>query len=755
MSRTAPTLLQVAAGLGLLAGASFAQEAEHALPQHRLIETRANTFDYNRQVDQTLAIADDGRILVAWGSRRQEHGTFGIFAQLLDPLGRPLGTELHVNEYMPDGQMEPAAAFAPDGSAWVAWCSTGQDGSRGGIYLRRLAETASIDADGQTSRAFGAAGAEIRVNQTVLGDQQDAAVAVNQDGVVLVAWLSEHPGQVTAFGRLFDADGQPLGGEFRLGQTESGRENMPNAAALGARFALAWGRTDDAGVPTGIFGRVLSADGEFAGDEFAMVPQDGRQHVEPSLDTNGSDRLGLAWMASSSGSEWEVCSRTFDADGAPRGQIAEMPGVDAGYRNGGTLAMAPDGRYLVAYNAHGEKQTRLEGRRPEHQVDVYAQVYDADGEAAGERFLFNRETDGEQTLQVGLNARHAVWSGLDQVALAWHGRIGEDARGVGLSFLAPESLDPAAPPFIAPLAACQGVTLADLDAQLAPPEWDVNWVDDSHAPNPGPQGPDFGFTAFTSTGWNPPDPDLAVGMNHIVAVVNVDMLIFDKLGNQTYSTALEPFFNTSGFVFDPVALFDEHSGRYIVGAVEHLGNTDRYHIAVSTSGDPSSGSFHKYAFDVNSICDFIDFPNLGVGSDAIYLVADCFGSGRNYVHIMEKGPMLSGGTPFKTSYLNENAIVSTGATHNYDGGGVGYAASTYARGTPYIRLYGFENTLAPTKSSFDLNVGSFSSPPDAEQLGTSNRADTIDHRIKNGVVRNGHMWLVHSVAGNDGAAKSR
>ncbi len=755
MTRTTTTFCQIAAGLGLLAGASFAQEAEHALPQHRLIETRANTFEYNRQQDQTIAIAEDGRILVAWGSRRQEHGTFGVFAQLMDPLGRAIGTELHVNEYLPDGQLEPAAAFAPDGSAWVAWCSTGQDGSRGGIYLRRLAEHEVEAEDGETRSRFGAVGEEIAVNETRLGDQVDAAVTVNDDGTVLVAWLSEHPGAVTAFGRLFDADGQPLGGEFRLGQAEQGVENMPNVVSLGERFAAAWGRTDDAGTPLGIYGRVIEADGSFAGDELRLSPQDGGLHVEPSLDGNGSDRLALAWMATTDGADWEVQSRLFDADGQPLTDAAEMPGLEASYRNGGTVAMAPDGRYLVAYNAHGEKKGKPTGPGSGTPVDIWAQVYDADGSPAGERFLFHQETAGTQTLQVGLNARHAAWTAMDQVALVWNGAVEGDEHAVGLSLYAPAALELPAPEYVSPLAACTDLTYQDVRRPMAPPEWDPNWVDDSHAPNPGAQGPDFGFTAFTSTGWNPPDPDLAVGMNHIVAVVNVDMKVYDKLGNQTYSTALEPFFNTTGFVFDPVAVYDEHSGRYIIGAVEHRGSTDYYHIAVSTSSDPSSGSFHKYAFNVNTICDFIDFPNLGVSSDAIYLVADCFGNGRNYIHVMEKASMLSGGTANKTSMLNESGIVSTGATKNYDAGGIGYFASSYARGTPYLRLYAYENTTSPVKNSYDLYVGGFSSPPDAEQLGSSNRVATIDHRIKNGVVRNGILWLCHSVNGGDGAAKSR
>ena len=66
-----------------------------AFPSHGVIERQVNTYTENRQEDPSLAICDDGRILVAWGSRRQEFGTSGIFAQLFDLLGRPLGTEIH------------------------------------------------------------------------------------------------------------------------------------------------------------------------------------------------------------------------------------------------------------------------------------------------------------------------------------------------------------------------------------------------------------------------------------------------------------------------------------------------------------------------------------------------------------------------------------------------------------------------------------------------------------------------------------
>ena len=101
-----------------------------------------------------------------------------------------------------------------------------------------------------------------------------------------------------------------------------------------------------------------------------------------------------------------------------------------------------------------------------------------------------------------------------------------------------------------------------------------------------------------------------------------------------------------------------------------------------------------------------------------------------------------------------SGIISNGATRNYDDGTL-YTASTYAAGSPFLRLYSVEDpTGSAILRNYNINVGSFSNPPDARQQGTSNRADTIDHRIKNGVVRDGFLYLCHNVA-NGGVAKVR
>ena len=65
----------------------------------------------------------------------------------------------------------------------------------------------------------------------------------------------------------------------------------------------------------------------------------------------------------------------------------------------------------------------------------------------------------------------------------------------------------------------------------------------------------------------PPDPELAVGPNHVIAVVNVAFEIYNKSGTSvvgptTFSSFMAGNANCTG-VFDPNAIYDEEAGRYL------------------------------------------------------------------------------------------------------------------------------------------------------------------------------------------------
>jgi len=730
-------------------------------PSHSTTEMRVNTYTDDRQEDPSLAIDARGRILVAWGSRRQEFGTYGIFAQLLDPLGRPCGAEIHVNEMLAGQQIEPSVGFAPDGSAWIAWCSTGQDGSLGGVFMRRLDLCPATDDAGHPFETLTPVGEEIPVNMTTRGEQTDPVVSVQDDGGITVAWLSDHPGTQKAFGRVFDAQGRALGDEFRLGTEGEGWESLPSLARLPGGLTVAvWARHLPDRNDRAIHGRLFGPDGRPAGDEFRVSDPDGRDHVEPSVDSDGSGRFVVTWMSvpKDGTGEYRVTARRFTSTAEPIGPLWILEPDGTGYVNGATAVTAPDSRFLLAWNIHHEKTARTDGHRPDRSVSIHGQLYDAEGNPVGTPFRLNRFDEGEQTLQVGLNARHATWSKLDQIALAWSGAIEEDRRGVGLTLYTPEGLNADAPPVVLPMAAVD-FSLAQYERErTAPPEWNPNWVDDSYLPMLPPAGPDFGFEAFQSTAWTPPDPELAVGPNHIVGVVNIWIRFFDKNGNILFDQDLADFFGSTSFSFDPIAMFDPLVNRFVVASAEHdPSGQDYLNIAVSDDDNPL-GDWYTYRFYIGSYCDYVDFPNLGSDADAYYIATDCFGyPGGNHIHIFEKAPMLVGDPITLRNLSTAGGFISLGSSKGYDTDApAAYFASAHAAGSPNVKIYAVTNpTGTPQLHSVNVNVGSFSQPPDAEQDGSSNRVDTIDYRIKNGVVRDGILYVTHNVNGGDGAAKAR
>ncbi|MCH2112103.1 MAG: hypothetical protein MK213_04530, partial [Planctomycetes bacterium] len=333
-----------------------------------------------------------------------------------------------------------------------------------------------------------------------------------------------------------------------------------------------------------------------------------------------------------------------------------------------------------------------------------------------------------------------------------------DRRAAGLTLLTPEEFSPPAPEVIEALAATD-VHEVEVYGDEARPDWDPNWRPKPFSSN-SPRGGLGGFTAFNSTGWVPPDPNLAVGQDHIVGVVNSQISFFKKDGTQTYTKSLSGsngFWGAQGagsFVFDPIAVYSPHHDRYVVAAAEDTNNNSYVLIAVSDDNDPN-GTWHKYRVFATS-CGFLDFPNLGIDEDAVYVSGDCFSGGGNNVWIFPLQPMLTGANMTPTKVNMSGSLLSLGCFKNYDSGmDAQYFASAWTSNDK-ILFYALEDPLGSvTKHSTTVTVSVRQSPPGADQLGTSNKADTIDNRIKHGMYRNGRLWLCHNVGAGPGGNTAR
>jgi hypothetical protein len=266
----------------------------------------------------------------------------------------------------------------------------------------------------------------------------------------------------------------------------------------------------------------------------------------------------------------------------------------------------------------------------------------------------------------------------------------------------------------------------------------------------------------------PPDPELAVGPNHAIAVVNVAFEIYDKGGNSlvgptTFASFMAANSNCTG-VFDPNALYDEEADRFILGIDA---NGTHYCLAVSQTGDPT-GAWNIYSFQtILRGREFFDYPHAGVGLDAIYMGANIF-RGNSFVEgrvwAFDKAAMYTGSTA--TAVLQRlGSDEDTPQPLNLHG----YAQGTWPTSGPHYIITetgynGADHTIYSWDDPFGANVFGVKStvnlnaatgvtaglPLDNPQA-TGGTVQGNDYRPQDFEYRNGSGWTTMTVACNPGS----
>jgi uncharacterized repeat protein (TIGR01451 family) len=316
------------------------------------------------------------------------------------------------------------------------------------------------------------------------------------------------------------------------------------------------------------------------------------------------------------------------------------------------------------------------------------------------------------------------------------------------------------------------------EAEEAPP---VDWI--TRVAAQGPLMPILGVVFesldFASAGRNfvPPDPELAVGPAHAIAVVNDYFLITDRIGSQLAPPIqFANFFSVlpacSG-LFDPNVLYDEQLDRFFLGIDA---NGTNYCAAMSASSDPT-GSWFVYAFGTvpaTPPLDFFDFPHAGVGEDAIYMGANIYNNTattflRAEVWALDKNAMAAGGSMTVLKQTVTNAFTPqpmnahgwlqgtwpAGAPHTI-------LANSYLPGSPPVYsgdifdVWAWSDPFGANAyglvGSVDLSLATgvaATYPIDAPQLG-GNNIQANDWRVLDCEYRNGDVWMTQTISCNPG-----
>lgn len=229
------------------------------------------------------------------------------------------------------------------------------------------------------------------------------------------------------------------------------------------------------------------------------------------------------------------------------------------------------------------------------------------------------------------------------------------------------------------------------------------------------------WPAIGYTGWIPPDPDLAVGPNNVVAVVNASIGFFSKTGTNTFLQASTTFFSGLGatsFQFDPKCFYDRVHDRFVISFVEQQDNPNvsKLLVAVSDDGNPT-GTWYRYRIEsmlnVGGTNYWLDYPGLGYNKDAIVVCGNMFGFVSGFAGVqflvIPIAPLLSGGAASVTSLRDASGASAQVAEMIHPTIDRVYGVSR--SGTSALRLYSVNNvTGSPTVTITSVAVPAFSLP---------------------------------------------
>jgi len=339
------------------------------------------------QEDPDIAMAADGSVVVVWESAN-DSGMGGIWGRAHDASGTPVGSQfpVYVDPAFNGGQ--PGVAMLDTGRFVVTWVDKAVDSDYG-------IRASVFEADG--TPVVG----PFLVNTHVDDTQSFPAIATNGDHFVIV-WRQDGATEDGAFGRVFESDGTPISGEFRV-NADAGEYAFDLSVAMlpdGDFMASWWEDYYDRRA----YIRGFNADGTPINDPVEIVIPGQSEASSPSVIASGTDSYRLFWNAQISGA-WYHYTQQVGVDGLVLGDPA-----DFGYGRS-DIAPASNGGFATS------NSPAYEG--------VGGQLFGADAALASNfTFVTDVYTPRQHVSAVGVND-------MGLVAVTWHeGEEDDPANGI-------------------------------------------------------------------------------------------------------------------------------------------------------------------------------------------------------------------------------------------------------------------------------------------------------------------------------------
>lgn len=265
----------------------------------------------------------------------------------------------------------------------------------------------------------------------------------------------------------------------------------------------------------------------------------------------------------------------------------------------------------------------------------------------------------------------------------------------------------------------------------------------------------------------PPDVNGTVGPNHTMVTLNTQVRIQDRNGVNLSTVSLNSFWAPIGGLtstYDPKVLYDHVANRWIVvSSAEPQSNNSCTLLAVSKTSDPTQG-WNMYKVDVDpSNVRWVDFPSIGFNDRWIVVQMNLFPmpnqtTTSHQIYVWDKQDVYNNGSGVFTKFeiTNEGTAVACPSIH-YDNstnrmflirsasgnsGGKGTLTMRTLTGTASAPVMSAASAIQAnlTWATSAGTNGNFN-----PQFGSTQLINAGDHRIRQVVVRNGRIWVTHSI----------
>jgi hypothetical protein len=302
-------------------------------------EVQVNTYVTDVQYDPNVIALAGGGWVVNWISKGQDGSDDGVFQQVYDADGAPVGDETQVNTYATGRQGGNTSLTALGDGGWlVTWWSDGQDGSDQGVYQQRY------DSDGAT------VGDEVRVNTSTAGSQQGSSVMVLASGGWVVTWTD--PALDGSFSgvyqQVYDEDGTPLGSETRVNTYTTGSQSEANGIALAnGGWLQVWTSSGQDGSSFGVYQQAYNADGTANGEETLVNTTTTGDQSAASATALADGGWLISWHSKGNGTDYDVQQQRYDARGQVYGSNHAPTATDV------TVESLANGAYVFSHEMFG------------------------------------------------------------------------------------------------------------------------------------------------------------------------------------------------------------------------------------------------------------------------------------------------------------------------------------------------------------------------------------------------------------------